>query len=146
MLKLEIMKIQVKKLNLEAKLPQFAHQGDGGMDLFSVKDVIVKVGERIICPTGIAVQIPKGYVGLIWDKSGIASKNGIKTMGGVIDSGYRGEIGIVLVNLSKEIYEIKKGDKIAQMLVQKVENPEIMEVENLDETKRGEAGFGSTGK
>ena len=135
----------VKKLDLQAFLPKFAYPGDAGMDIFSVQDVIIKPSERMTCSTGIAIQIPDGYVGLIWDKSGLATKNGIKTMGGVIDSGYRGEIKIVMINLSQESYEIKKGDKIAQMLIQKVENTEITEVENLDETKRGEGGFGSTG-
>jgi dUTP pyrophosphatase len=139
------MKILVEKLDSQASLPSFAHPGDAGMDFFSMESAIIKPNERITCSTGIAVQIPKGYVGLIWDKSGLASKNGIKTMGGVVDSGYRGEIKIVIINLSDTDYEIKKGEKIAQMLIQKVENPEIIEVENLDETQRGEGGFGSTG-
>jgi dUTP pyrophosphatase len=139
------MKIFIKKIYLEAKLPSYAHPGDAGMDLFSAEDIAIDSGERIVCKTGVAVQMPQGYVGLIWDKSGIAAKSGIKTMGGVIDSGYRGEIGVVMHNLSKDVYNIKKGDKIAQMLIQKVEQPEIIEVEELNNTSRGEGGFGSTG-
>ena len=139
------MKIQIKKLNSKAKLPEYAHLGDAGMDLFSVESVTIKPGEKVVCQTGIAMKIPDGYVGLIWDKSGIASKGGVKTMGGVIDSGYRGEVRVVLQNLSKEDYNIKEGDKIAQMLIQKVESPQIEEVEELDDTERGEGGFGSTG-
>ncbi len=140
-----LMKILVKKLHLEAKLPSYAHPGDAGMDLFSAEDIAINSGERIVCKTGVAMQIPEGYAGLIWDKSGIAAKNGIKTMGGVIDSGYRGEIGIVMQNLSKDVYNIKKGEKIAQMLIQRVESPEIVEVEELSDTSRGDGGFGSTG-
>ena len=139
------MKLQIKKLTAKARLPEYAHSGDAGMDLFSVENITIKPGERIVCRTGIAMKIPDGYVGLIWDKSGIASKDGIKTMGGVIDSGYRGEIGVVLQNLSRENYEIKRGDKIAQMLIQKVESPQIEEIEELNDTERGEGGFGSTG-
>jgi len=139
------MKIAIKKLDKDAKIPAYSHPGDAGMDLFSLGDFSIKPGERLACPTGISIAIPKVYAGLIWDKSGIASKSGIKTMAGVIDSGYRGEIKIVLINLSPDVYNIKKGDKIAQMLIQKVENPEIIEMEELDETIRGEGGFGSTG-
>jgi dUTP pyrophosphatase len=139
------MKIQIKKINSEAKNPIYANKGDAGMDLYSVEDLIVEPGKRIACGTGIIMAIPTGYVGLIWDKSGVAFNGGIKTMGGVIDSSYRGEIKIILTNLSCREYIIKKGDKIAQMLIQKVEKPSIEEVEFLDDTERGEGGFGSTG-
>ena len=91
------------------------------------------------------MELPEGFVGLVWDKSGLAIKNGIKTMAGVIDSGYRGEIGIVLANLSDQDFKIEKGQKIAQMLIQKVEWAEIEEVKELSKTKRGDGGFGSTG-
>lgn len=139
------MKIQVKKLDSEAKIPQFAHPGDAGMDLFSNADIIIKPGERANVATGIGMEIPGGFVGLIWDKSGVAWNGGIKTMGGVIDSGYRGEIGILLINLSDKNYTIKKGEKIAQMLIQKIENLEISEVAELSDTSRGGGAFGSTG-
>jgi dUTP pyrophosphatase len=139
------MKILVKKLIADAKIPSFALPGDVGMDLFSAEDVVLKPGGRASVKTGIAIKIPEGYAGLIWDKGGIAWKGGIKTMGGVVDSGYRGEVGVVLCNLSKEVYTIKKGDKVAQMLVQKVESPEIVETDKLDETTRGAGAFGSTG-
>ncbi len=140
-----IMKIFVKKLHHDAKLPTYAHSFDAGMDLYSVEDFSVKSGEIIAVPTGIAMEIPKGYVGLIWDKSGLALKSGVKTMGGVVDSGYRGEIKVILTNLSSDALEIKKGQKIAQMLIQKVEQCEVHEVEKLSETDRAEKGFGSTG-
>lgn len=139
------MKIQIKKLEVDAKIPQYALAGDAGMDIFSLEDLVLHPMERIACRTGIAMKIPDGYVGLIWDKSGVSVKSGIKILGGVIDSGYRGEIKIGLINLSQEIYKIKKGDKITQMLIQKVENPDIVEVDKLKETERGTGGFGSTG-
>ncbi|MGW8184671.1 MAG: dUTP diphosphatase [Candidatus Moraniibacteriota bacterium] len=139
------MKIEIKKINPEAKIPIYAIKNDAGMELYSVQDLIVEPGKILTCETGITMAIPVGYVGLIWDKSGVAFKGGIKTMGGVIDSSYRGEIKIILINLSDKVYVINKGDKVAQMLIQKVESPDIEEVEVLDDTERGEGGFGSTG-
>jgi len=98
-----------------------------------------------LIPTGIALAIPSGYVGLIWDKSGIATNHGLKTMAGVIDSGYRGEVKILIHNLSNQPYTVQAGTKIAQMLIQPVVQNEIIEVKDLDDTSRGERGFGSTG-
>ena len=139
------MKIKFQKILEKAIVPSYAHQGDAGMDIFSAEDAVIKAGERKNIRTGLKMELPEGYVALIWDKSGLALKNGIKTMAGVIDSGYRGEILIVLVNLSDTGYKIKKGQKIAQMLIQKVENAEIEIAEKLNDTKRAEGGFGSTG-
>jgi len=141
------MEIKVKKLWSDVFLPRFAHEGDAGMDLFANGDYVISPGERVIIGTGIAMQIPKGYVGLIWDKSGIAKKYGLKVMGGVIDSIYRGEISIIVCNLDiVDNYYISKGDKVAQLLIQKVESPTLVEVDELTETDRGSGGFGSTGK
>jgi len=140
------MKIFVKKIYADAKLPLFALKGDAGMDLFSYENLILKPGDRASVDTGLAIKIPEGYAGLIWDKSGIAQKSGIKTLGGVIDSGYTGQWRVGLVNLSKRDYKIEKGQKIAQVLIQKVERPEIELVTELEKTKRGTRGFGSTGK
>jgi dUTP pyrophosphatase len=139
------MKIQIKKLHADAKTPKFALEGDAGMDLFSVESVVLKPGQRISCPTGIAIKIPEGYVGLIWDKGGPSHKFGIKTLGGVFDSNYTGEYQIGLINLGQNDFVIEKGQKIAQVLIQKIEKPEIEEVEELEQTNRGEARFGSTG-
>ncbi len=139
------MKIQIKKINKEAQLPKYAINGDAGLDLHSIEDVVVRAGKNRAIQTGIAMAIPCDFVGLIWDKSGIALKREIKTMGGVIDSNYRGEISVIIKNLSKQDYKINKGDKIAQMLIQKVEYPTIEEVSKLDDTDRGDGGFGSTG-
>src|SRR3989344_991251 len=137
--------IKIKKLVGDAVVPKYANPGDAGMDFFANEEVIIKPNQRKLVNTGISMAIPLGYVGLIWDKSGIASKHGIKTMAGVIDSSYRGEIKILLHNLSAEEFKIEKGTKIAQMLIQPVEQKAIVEVESLDDTKRGTGGFGSTG-
>ncbi len=96
--------------------------------------------------TWIAMEIPDGHVGLIWDKSGLSTKHGLKTLAGVVDAGYRGEISIAMANVGNEPYTFKKGEKIAQMLIQKVEQAEFTEVEELSETSRGAGGFGSTGR
>jgi|SRR3989344_1135955 len=140
-----MIKIKVKKLHPDAKLPEFAHSGDAGMDLFALETTVVKPGEIARVRSGISLEIPKGFVGLCWDKSGLSMKSGIKVVGGVIDSGFRGEFIMGLINLGKESYTFEKGHKVMQMLIQKVEHPNIVEVEELSETKRG-AGFGSSGK
>ena len=139
------MKLSVKKLHPQAKIPAFAHLGDAGMDLYSVEAMVLKPGERRSVPTGIAIALPDGYVSLVWDKSGPSHKFGVKTLGGVLDSGYRGEYLIGLVNLGQEDFEIKVGQKIAQLLIQKVEHPDIEEVAELEDTSRGAGRFGSSG-
>ena len=140
-----MLKIKVQKINPEIKIPSYAHSGDAGMDLYAAADIVIKPGERKIIATGMKMEIPTGYVGLIWDKSGLASKKGLKIMGGVIDSTYRGEVGVVIINLSDQKYQVEKNTKISQMLIQKVENVEIEEVENLEDSLRGDGGFGSSG-
>ena len=139
------MTIKFQKISDDAIIPHYAHPDDAGMDIFSAAGTVFKAGEIKSVRTGIKMELPECFVGLVWDKSGLALKNGIKTMAGVIDSGYRGEIGIVLANLSGQDYKIEKGQKIAQMLIQKVERMEIEETKELSETKRGEGGFGSSG-
>lgn len=140
------MKLKIKKLDPNAKLPAFANAGDAGMDLFALEDTVAHPGEVVRVRSGIAMEIPEGYVGLCWDKSGISMNNKIKLLGGVIDAGYRGEILMGLINLGKEAYTFEKGHKVMQLLIQKVEHPEIVEAEELSETQRGTGGFGSTGK
>lgn len=140
------MKILVKKLHPDAKIPRFAHEGDAGMDLYSVESLILAPMQRVSCRTGIAIQLPRGYVGLVWDKGSVSHKGGVKTLGGVMDSNYTGEYQIGLVNLGSEPYEIAIGQKIAQLLIQPVEEPEVSIVEELHETSRGHRAFGSTGK
>lgn len=138
------MKILVKRINQAARLPVYNHPGDAGLDLFSCQAMTIDPGETAAVPTGLELAIPFGYAGLVWDKSGLALQ-GIHRLAGVVDAGYRGEVKIVLTNLSQTPFVITSGMKIAQLLIQPVEMPEPVEVETLDETRRGEAGFGSTG-
>lgn len=133
------------RIHEDAKLPLYQHKGDAGLDIFSSIDCILEKGEVKPIPTGIKVAIPEGYVGLIWDKSGISLK-GVHRLAGVVDSGYRGEVKVVLVNLGSEPFIIEKGMKIAQLLIQKAEEVRVVDTEELEESPRGEKGFGSTGK
>jgi len=139
------MKLRVKKIHKEAKLPIYQHKGDAGLDIFSCVHCVLGAKETKPIPTGIKLAIPEGHVGLIWDKSGISLK-GVHRLAGVIDSGYRGEVKIVLANLKDEPFVIEKGMKIAQLLVQKAAEVKVIETEDLDETSRGDKGFGSTGR
>jgi len=140
------MKIQIKKISDTAIVPSFAHSTDAGMDFYANHDVLIEPGQRVLIDTGIAMAIPEGYVGLIWDKSGVAAKRGLKTLAGVIDAGYRGEVKVALFNTGTEEQTFAFGEKIAQMLIQKVEQPILETVAELSDTDRGEGGFGSTGK
>ena len=108
--------------------------------------LFIKAGERVKIGVGISIEFSDEYVALVWDKSGLSSVNGLKVLGGVMDAGYRGEYIVSLVNLSNEDYVLEKGHKVAQLLIQKIERPEIQEVEQLSETSRGQGVFGSTGK
>jgi len=137
--------LKVQRIHEDAKLPVYQHKGDAGLDIFSSIDCVLEAGEVKPVPTGIKVAVPEGHVGLVWDKSGISLK-GVHRLAGVIDSGYRGEVRVVMVNLGDEPFVIKKGMKIAQLLVQPVSEVEVAEVEELKKTPRGEEGFGSTGK
>jgi len=136
--------LKVKRIYPEAKLPSYGHRGDAGLDLFSRVDCVLGAGEIKAVPTGIQVAIPQGHVGLIWDKSGISLK-GVHKLAGVVDAGYRGEVQVVMVNLSRRAYPVKKGMKIAQMLIQPIIEIRVVETDELDDTARGEGGFGSTG-
>ena len=139
------MKLKIKKLFDDAVLLTRAHHDDAGIDLYSYKDQTIEAHETIAISTGVAMEIEKGYVGLIWDKSSIGSK-GLKTLGGVIDAGYRGEVKVLLHNLTDTPHTFLHGQKVAQLLIQKIELPEIEEVKGFSESTRGEGGFGSTGK
>lgn len=141
------MLLKIKKVSPDAKLPAFAHSDDAGMDLYSNENLEIQPLKKVNVKTGIIMEIPDGYAGLIWDKGGTANKS-IHTLAGVIDAGYRGEVIVLLFNLSNQLYKIKKGQKIAQMLIQKIARPEIKEVSNDNEiqnSSRGDGKFGSTG-
>ncbi len=140
------MKIKFKKLHPDAIIPKGNYAGDAGVDLFTIEEFELEPGERKTVPIGFAIEIPDGHVGLIWDKSGLSHKFGIKTFGGVIDSGYRGEMHVGIMNLSDKFFSFQKGHKIAQLLIQKVEKTEFEEVDKLSESDRNTKGFGSSGK
>ena len=139
------MTLKIKRISPEAKLPHYSHPGDAGLNIYSNEELIVPAHERRIISTGIAMAIPNGYVGLIWDRSSISSQFGLKMLGGVVDAGYRGEIKVIIHNLTSQPFHVEKGLKIAQMLIQSVEQKEVIEVEELEDTERGMGGFGSTG-
>ena len=136
--------LQIKKLDPNAIVPQRAHPGDAGLDLFSTEDKILPPHEPIKIKTGLAMAIPFGNVGLICDRSSMGAQ-GIRTLGGVIDAGYRGEVQVLLINLKNNPFEIKRGQKIAQLLVQPVQLYTPAEVFELEDSARSLGGFGSTG-
>jgi len=125
--------------------PGYAHPGDAGLDLRSCEVLVIGPGERALVPTGLRFAIPEGYVGLVWDRSGLAVKHGLHCFAGVIDSGYRGEVKVVLANLGAGPFSVERGMRIAQMLIQPVAAASLIRVESLEESRRGEGGFGSTG-
>lgn len=139
--------LPVKRLTATSTLPSKANLFDAGLDLYSdEKDpVTLAPGERKLFSTGISVAIPKGFVGLIWPRSGHAVKTGLDTMAGVIDSPYRGEVKVLLINHSQDHQVYRHGDKIAQLIIQQAPDFTPVVTENLDETSRGERGFGSSG-
>lgn len=141
------MKLLVEKINQKAIIPFQAHEGDAGMDLFSVEEVVLKPMERKLIHTGIKIQLPKNTEAQIRPRSGLALKNGITVLNtpGTIDEGYRGEIGIILINLGTEEFKVEEGMKIAQMVIKPTLTLDVEEVVKLTETTRGEGGFGSTG-
>ena len=141
-----MVEVAIVKLHEDMTTPHYAHEGDAGIDLRSAEEVVIPAGDTRIVPAGIKMAIPNGYVGLVWHKSGYAAKHSITAMAGVIDSGYRGEIKVVMKNLGKEDFEIKKDMKIAQILIQPVTRANLTIKESLEETTRNEGGFGSTGK
>lgn len=132
-------------MHKDAIIPHYNHDGDAGMDLYTVEDVILWPNEPVAVRTGISIELPKCYVALIWDKSGLALKEGIKTMAGVCDSNYRGEYKVVLLNTTNQYYYLDKGDKIAQMLIQPVMCAELEETQELFQTAKAESGFGLIG-
>ena len=142
-----MVRLNIKKLSDEAIIPKYATKGDAGMDLFSMSEHVLKTGERCLVSTGLSFEIPEGYEVQVRPRRGLALKKGISLVNspGTVDSGYRGEIGIIVINHGEEDFEIKKGDKIAQAVINKFEIGEIEEVNDLSGSERGEGGFGSTG-
>ena len=139
------MKIKIKRLNPEAKLPNYANPGDVGLDLYSLEEITIQPGEHARFWNGFALEFPEGFAAIVKDKSSI-SKAGLHTMGGVFDAGYRGEYNVHLVNLSDKPYTVEKGHKVAQLIIFPVAIAELEEVSELSDSSRGEGRFGSTGK
>lgn len=139
--------IKIMKCDPKAILPDYVHSGDAGMDLYSTENVVIPCGKHTLVKTGICIELPHGYEAQIRSKSGIALKNGVFCLNspGTIDECYRGEICVILCNLGEKEYVINVGDKIAQMVFNKVEYFALCETNNLSPTDRGDAGFGSTG-
>ena len=141
------MTLSFKRIRPAAQLPRYAHASDAGMDVQSAESLVIPAKARALVPTGLVANIPPGYEIQVRPRSGLAFKKGVTVLNapGTIDAGYRGEIGVLLVNLGDEDFEIKAGDRIAQLVVAPVLQPEIVEASDIDETDRGVAGFGSTG-
>jgi dUTP pyrophosphatase len=141
--------LRFRRLVPAAIAPSRAHDGDAGYDLHAAEPVTLGAGERAVVGTGIAVAIPEGHAGLVLPRSGLAFKHGIALVNapGLIDSGYRGELRVLLLNTDREHpFDVEPGDRIAQLMVVKVEAPELEELDTLEETGRGVGGFGSTGR
>lgn len=140
--------IEFKLLHELAQAPKYAHDGDAGADLVCIEDVLLKPGERLLVPTGVAIALPEGYVGLVHPRSGLAAKHGIGIVNtpGTIDSGYRGELKICLINLDQsETVALPAGSRIAQLVIQQVTTANFVQVNDLDNTERSDNGFGSSG-
>ncbi|GGK40945.1 dUTP diphosphatase [Nocardia camponoti] len=140
--------IPLRRLDPGIPVPTRAHSGDAGVDLCTTEDVIIEPGERVLVGTGIAIALPHGTVGLIHPRSGLAAKAGLSVVNapGTVDAGYRGELKVCLINLDpRTAIELRRGDRIAQLLVQRVELVDFVEVDELDDTSRGVGGHGSSG-
>lgn len=141
--------VLVKRLDPIAPLPSYSHPGDAGADLITTVDATIQPGERAFLPTGIAIALPDGYAAFVHPRSGLALKHGVSIVNtpGTVDAGYRGELQIILINLDPtEPVHFKRGDRIAQMVIQRVEKAIFHEVETLPGSDRGDGGFGSTGR
>jgi dUTP pyrophosphatase len=141
-------RLSIRRLDPDLPLPAYAHAGDAGMDLYAALDVTLAPGERALVPTGIAVAIPEGFAGFVQPRSGLAIRHGLGLVNtpGLIDSHYRGEIKVIAINLDPATpISISRGDKVAQFVIQPVVRAQLVEVDELDSSVRGEGGFGSTG-
>ena len=143
-----MVEISIRRLDPELPLPSYAHPGDAGADLCSAVDLTLQPGERALVPTGIAMALPEGYVALVHPRSGLAARHGISIVNapGTIDAGYRGEVQVCLVNTDPhEAFTVSRGDRIAQLVIQRFESASFVEAQDLPESARGVGGYGSTG-
>jgi len=142
---LQTIKVKVKRIHPDAKIPTQGSEHSAGFDLYSIEDYEFQPGETHAVPTGLSIELPEGKACFFWDRSGMGFK-GMHRFAGLIDSDYRGEYKVILFNSTKQVFKISKGDRIAQGVIQDYYKPEFIEVEELSETQRGAGGFGSTGK
>jgi len=143
------MRLAIQRLRPDARLPTRAHDDDAGLDLYAVEAVTIGPGERAMVPTGIAIELPERHAGLVVPRSGLAARHGIALVNapGLIDAGYRGELRVLLLNTDRDAaFEVAPGDRIAQLVITRVETPDLVEVEELPPTVRAEGGFGSSGR
>ena len=141
------MNVKIKRIHEQAKVPTRSNPTDAGADLYSVESLVIPPLTRTLVKTGVVLEIPENYYGRIAPRSGLAFKNGIDVMAGVIDSGYRNEIGVILYNTDQtQSFEVKVGDRIAQLIIEAHYNFEFEDIVELSQTERGTGGFGSTGK
>jgi len=143
------LKVLITRLDESVPVPRYAKPGDAGADICTRIDLTIEPGERVLAPTGLSIALPDGYAAFVHPRSGLAIKHGVSMVNtpGTVDAGYRGELQIILINHDlREAISFKKGDRIAQLVIQKVERAEFIEVETLPGTDRGSGGFGSTGK
>lgn len=140
-------KLKIQRVHPDAKLPEYAHPGDAGLDLFSVDETVIEPGESKLIGTGIVIELPDQTEAQIRPRSGLALKHQVTVLNtpGTIDHGYRGQVGVILINHGTNPFKIEKGMKIAQMVIASVMTVRVEESETLTETRRGEGGFGSTG-
>lgn len=144
-----MVEVLIRRLDDAVPLPRYAHPGDAGADLVTTVDVTLAPGERAMVPTGISLALPAGYVGLVHPRSGLAADSGLSIVNapGTIDAGYRGEVKVVLVNLdAREPVTLRRGDRIAQLVLQRVDTARFVEVDTLPGSDRGVGGYGSTGR
>lgn len=139
------MEVKIKRVHPDAILPKYALPGDAGMDMYAYQDVTILPGERVVIPTGFALEFPTGYVAIVMDKSSVSTKLGLKNFGGVFDAGYRGEYNIGLYNMGSESQTIQKDQKVGQIVLLPVIHGKLIEVDTLSESERGTGSFGSTG-
>lgn len=141
--------VLVRRLDPDVPLPSYAHPGDAGLDLVTTVEAVLEPGERALLPTGIAIALPEGYAGFVHPRSGLALKHGLSIVNapGTVDAAYRGELAVTVINLDpREAVHLRRGDRIAQLVVQRVEHAVLHEVETLPGSDRGEGGFGSSGR
>ena len=142
------MTLRFRKIHPDAALPAYAHPSDAGMDVRSVDELVIPAGGRALVHTGLVMLLPPMFEAQVRPRSGLALKHGVTVLNtpGTIDSGYRGEVGVILANFGETDFTVRKGDKIAQLVIAPVTQPEVAETDVIDETDRGSGGFGSTGK